>query len=119
MENCLLPKLIEYQLHPILTEVAKTKSREEPPTPLPPVQSAAFNSSNLRTNTMFILLSGTPPAEEYLFMMTKLGSRGFLVQLDRLQISTLVFISTPHDRHDSEMIYSIYFQYQSFIVTVI
>ena len=90
MENCLLPKLIEYQLHPILTEVAKTKSREEPPTPLPPVQSAAFNSSNLRTTTMFILLSGTPPAEEYLFMTTKLESRGFLVQLDRLQISTLV-----------------------------
>ena len=84
MENCLLPKLIEYQLHPILTEVLKTKSREEPPTPLPPVQSAAFNSSKRRTTTMLILLSGTPPVEEYLFMMTKLESRDFLVQLDRL-----------------------------------
>ena len=90
MENCLLPKLTDYQFHPILTKAAKTNYHEEPPTPLPPVQSAAFNSSNLRTTTMFILLSGTPPAEEYLFMMTKLGSRGFLVQLDRLQISTLV-----------------------------
>ena len=84
MENCLLPKLIEYQLHPILTEAAKTKSDEEPPTPLPPVQSAAFNSSKRRTTTMLILLSGTPPVEEYLFMTTKLGSRDFLVRLDRL-----------------------------------
>ena len=79
MEKCPLPELTKYQLHPILTEAAKTKSHEEPPTPLPPVQSAAFNSSNLRTTTMLILLSGTPPVEEYLYMMTKLGSRDFLV----------------------------------------
>ena len=84
MENYLLPKLTEYQLHPILTEAAKTKSHEKPPTPLPPVQSAAFNSSQRRTTIMLILLSGTPPVEEYLYMMTKLGSRDFLVQLDRL-----------------------------------
>ena len=84
MENCLLPKLTEYQLHPILTEAAKTKSHEEHPTPLPPVQSAASNSSNRRTITMLNLLSGTPPVEEYLSMMTKLESRDFLVQLDRL-----------------------------------
>ena len=84
MENCLPPKLANYQLHPILAEAAKTKSHEEPPTPLPPVQSAAFNSSNRRTTSMLILLSGTRPVEEYLFMMTKLESRDFLVQLDRL-----------------------------------
>jgi hypothetical protein len=84
MKNCLPPKLAYYQLHPILAEAAETKSHEEPPTPLPPVQSAAFNSSNRRTTTILILLSGTPPVEEYLFMMTKLGSRDFLVQLDRL-----------------------------------
>ena len=83
-ENCLPLKLTEYQLHPILTEAAKTKSHEEPPTPLPPVQSVAFNSSKQRTTSMLILLSGTPPVEEYLFMMTKLESRDFLVQLDRL-----------------------------------
>ena len=76
-------------LHPILTEAVKTKSYEELPTPLPAVQSAAFNSSNLRTTTMLILLSGTPPVEEYLYMMTKLGSRDFLVNFDRLQKSTL------------------------------
>ena len=79
MENCPLPKLTKYQLHPTLAEAAKTKSHEEPPTPLPPVQSAAFNSSNRRTVTMLILLSGTPPVEEYLYMMTKLGSRDFSV----------------------------------------
>ena len=90
MEKCLLPKLTDYQLHPIITQATKTKSHEEYLAPLPPVQSAAFNSSNLRTTTMFILLSGAPPAEEYLFTTTKLGSQGFLVQLDRLQISTLV-----------------------------
>ena len=84
MENGLLPNLTEYQLHPILTEAVKMKSHEEPPTPLPPVQSAAFNSSNRRTTTILILLSGTPPVEEYLFMMTKLENRDFLVQLDRL-----------------------------------
>ena len=84
MENCLPPKLANYQLHPILAEAAKTKSHEEPPTPLPPVQSAAFNSSNRRTTSMLILLSGTPPMEEYLSVMTKLESRDFLVQLDRL-----------------------------------
>ena len=84
MENCLPPKLADCKLHPILTKAAKTKSHEEPPIPLPPVQSAAFNSSNRRTITMLILLSGTPPVEEYLYMMTKLGSRDFLVQLDRL-----------------------------------
>ena len=89
MENCLPPKLADCKLHPILTKAAKTKSHEEPPTPLPPVQSAAFNSSNRRTTSMLILLSGTPPVEEYLFMMTKLGSRDFLVQLDRLWISIL------------------------------
>ena len=88
-ENCLPLKLTEYQLHPILTEAAKTKSHEEHPTPLPPVQSAAYNSSNRRTTTMLILLSGTHPVEEYLYMMTKLGSRDFLVNLDRLQKSTL------------------------------
>ena len=84
MEKYLLPKLTKYQLHPILTEAVKTKSHEESSTPPPPVQSAAFNSSYRRTTTMLILLSGTPPVEEYLFMMTKLGSRDFLVQLDRL-----------------------------------
>ena len=84
MENCPLPKLTQYQLHPILTEAVKTKSHEEPSTPPPPVQSAAFNSSNRRTTSMLILLSGTPPVEEYLFMMTKLESRDFLVKLDRL-----------------------------------
>ena len=88
MENC-LPKLTEYQLHPILTEAAKTKSHEEHPTPLPPVQSAASNSSNRRTITMLILLNGIPPVEEYLFMMTKLGSRDCLVNFDKLQKSTL------------------------------
>ena len=89
MENCLLPKLTKHQIHLILTEAAKMKSHEEPPSPLPPVQSAAFNSSYRRTTTMLILLSGTPPVEEYLYMMTKLGSRDFLIQLDRLQISIL------------------------------
>ena len=90
MENCLPPKLADCKLHPILTKAAKTKSHEEPPTPLPPVQSAAFNSSNRRTTSILILLSGTPPTmEEYLFMMTKLERRDILVQLDRLKISKM------------------------------
>ena len=38
---------------------------------------------------MLILLNGIPPVEEYLYMMTKLGSRDFLVNFDRLQQSTL------------------------------
>ena len=85
MENCLLPKLTDYQFHPILTKAAKTKSHEEPPTRLPPAQSAAFNSSNRRTTTKLILLIGTPPEEEYLFTMTKLGSQDFSVHLIRMQ----------------------------------
>ena len=85
MKNILLPKLTDYQLHPIITQATKTKSHEEYLAPLPPVQSAASNIFNRRTITMLILLSGTPPVKEYLFTMTKLGSQDYSVHLIRLQ----------------------------------